>query len=62
MFAEASGSGAELDVARSRGPAAATMGDWLTCFPGYAMLTADRPGAAESPPAPPGVVGRSAVT
>ena len=27
---------------------------WLTCFPGYAMLTADRPGAL-SPETPDGV-------
>ena len=45
MLAEASGTGAELDVARIPRPAAADMGAWLTCFPGYAMLTADRAGA-----------------
>jgi putative N-acetyltransferase (TIGR04045 family) len=45
MLAEASGCGAELDVAAVPRPAGATVGDWLTCFPGYAMLTADRPGA-----------------
>jgi putative N-acetyltransferase (TIGR04045 family) len=44
MLAEASGCGAELDVARVPTPAAATPGDWLTCFPGFAMVTADRPG------------------
>ena len=55
MLAEASGTGAELDVARIPRPADAEMGAWLTCFPGYAMLTADRPGAA-LPQAPPGVV------
>lgn len=42
MLAEASGTGAELDVAAIPLPAAADMGSWLTCFPGYAMLTADR--------------------
>jgi putative N-acetyltransferase (TIGR04045 family) len=42
MLAEASGTGAELDVARIPRPAKADMGQWLTCFPGYAMLTADR--------------------
>lgn len=46
MLAEASGCRALLDVAAVPRPRAATMGDWLTCFPGYAMLTADRPGAA----------------
>lgn len=44
MLAEASGTGAELDVARIPRPSDADMGAWLTCFPGYAMLTADRPG------------------
>ena len=42
MLAEASGTGAELEVARMPRPAGAQMGAWLTCFPGYAMLTADR--------------------
>lgn len=42
MLAEASGTGAELDVERIPRPAKADMGQWLTCFPGYAMLTADR--------------------
>ena len=51
MLAEASGCGAELDVAAVPRPAAASMGDWLTCFPGFALLTADRPGTA--PPADP---------
>ncbi len=55
MLAEASGTGAELDVARVPRPAGAEMGDWLTCFPGYAMLTADRPGATRAG-APDGVV------
>jgi len=39
MLAEASGCGAVLDVARIPRPAGATMGDWLTCFPGFGMLT-----------------------
>ncbi|HEY2204342.1 MAG TPA: MSMEG_0567/Sll0786 family nitrogen starvation N-acetyltransferase [Pseudonocardia sp.] len=42
MLAEASGCGADLDVAAVPRPAEATVGDWLTCFPGYAMITADR--------------------
>lgn len=41
MLAESSGAGAEIDVAAVPRPPAATMGAWLTCFPGYAMLTAD---------------------
>ncbi|MEE3851850.1 MSMEG_0567/sll0787 family protein [Gordonia sp. LSe1-13] len=42
MLAEASGTGAELDVASIPRPAEADMGNWLTCFPGYAMLVTDR--------------------
>ncbi|WNF01845.1 GNAT family N-acetyltransferase [Streptomyces luomodiensis] len=45
MLAEASGCGAVLDVAAVPRPPEAAMGDWLTCFPGYAMLTADAPDA-----------------
>ncbi|MGW5248383.1 MSMEG_0567/sll0787 family protein [Streptomyces sp. NPDC004129] len=45
MLAEASGCRAVLDVAAVPRPPHATVGDWLTCFPGYAMLTADVPGA-----------------
>lgn len=41
MLAEASGTGAELDVAAVPRPTEAAMGDWLTCFPGYGMLLAD---------------------
>lgn len=52
MLAEASGTGAELDVAAVPRPADASMGSWLTCFPGYAMLTA---GARQSVPTPHGV-------
>lgn len=44
MLAEASGCGAVLDVARVPRPDGATVGDWLTCFPGFGMLTADEPG------------------
>ncbi|MBJ7337412.1 MSMEG_0567/sll0787 family protein [Mycolicibacterium sp.] len=58
MLAEASGTGAELDVARIPRPTDADMGAWLTCFPGYAMLTADRAGAP-MPTVPPGVVSDS---
>jgi putative N-acetyltransferase (TIGR04045 family) len=43
MLAEASGCRAVLDVAAVPRPAAATVGDWLTCFPGFGMLTADEP-------------------
>lgn len=46
MLAEASGCGAELDVAAIPRPDRAALADWLTCFPGFAMLTADDPCAA----------------
>jgi putative N-acetyltransferase (TIGR04045 family) len=46
MLAEASGCGAEIDVAAVPAPADAAMGDWLTCFPGFGMLTADAPGGS----------------
>lgn len=57
MLAEASGCAAVLDVAAVPRPRTATVGDWLTCFPGFAMLTADDPGA----PAPPAGPAESAV-
>ncbi len=50
MLAEASGCGAELEVAAVPRPAAAGMADWLTCFPGFVMVSA---GEAPDPgPAP----------
>jgi putative N-acetyltransferase (TIGR04045 family) len=49
MLAEASGCGAVLDVARVPRPRAATVGDWLTCFPGFAMLTAGDVALAAGP-------------
>lgn len=53
MLAEAGGCGAELEVAAVPRPVGASLGDWLTCFPGFAMLTADDPGrvAASAGPA-----------
>ncbi|GIF21591.1 hypothetical protein Ate02nite_43210 [Paractinoplanes tereljensis] len=51
MLAEASGCGALLDVARVPRPAAASAGDWLTCFPGFAMLTAGPLGDGDAGPA-----------
>lgn len=45
MLAEASGLGVEIDIARMPRPASASVGEWLTCFPGFAMITADHPGA-----------------
>lgn len=53
MLAEASGVGAELAVADIPRPAGASAGQWLTCFPGYAMLTVGR--TRRAPGLPPGV-------
>lgn len=52
MLAEASGVGAELRVQDIPRPAGARLDEWITCFPGFAMLTCDRQGA-ELPPAAP---------
>ncbi|GAA3552478.1 MSMEG_0567/sll0787 family protein [Kribbella ginsengisoli] len=57
MLAEASGCGAVLDVADVPKPADASMGDWLTCFPGFAMVTAG-PQELEAGPAESRVCGR----
>ncbi len=58
MLAEAGGTGAELEVARIPRPASAEVAAWLTCFPGYAMLSADHAGGS-LPPVPHGVVSAS---
>jgi putative N-acetyltransferase (TIGR04045 family) len=44
MLAEASSCSAVLEVAAVPRPAGTTVGDWLTCFPGFAMVTTDHPG------------------
>lgn len=44
MLAEASGTGLAIDVAAIPAPHDVALGEWLTCFPGFGMLTADRPG------------------
>jgi putative N-acetyltransferase (TIGR04045 family) len=51
MLAEAAGCGAVLDVARVPRPAGASVGDWFTCFPGFAMLTAGGPPLQAGPAA-----------
>ncbi|MGY4765630.1 MSMEG_0567/sll0787 family protein [Kribbella sp. CWNU-51] len=56
MLAEASGCAAVLDVADVPKPDPATMGDWLTCFPGFAMLTTG-PQELEARPAASAVCG-----
>ncbi|OLT01287.1 AIR synthase [Pseudonocardia sp. CNS-004] len=52
MLAEAGGCGAVLDVAAVPRPAAVTVGDWFTCFPGSAFLTADAADRAVAPAGP----------
>jgi len=49
MLAEASGCGAVLDVAAIPAPGDASYGDWLTCFPGFAMITAERTPSGAAP-------------
>ncbi|MGE0214552.1 MSMEG_0567/sll0787 family protein [Mycolicibacterium sp.] len=39
MLAEAGGLGADIEVAAVPRPAGADMASWLTCFPGFGMLT-----------------------
>ncbi len=50
MMAEASGAGATVSLDRIPRPTNARPADWLTCFPGYAMVVAtDEPIAADHP-------------
>jgi putative N-acetyltransferase (TIGR04045 family) len=65
MLAEASNLGAVIDIANIPIPGSSTgepvsMGDWLGCFPGFGMITADRPGESRmaSPHAVTADVGR----
>jgi hypothetical protein len=57
MLAEGSGCRAILDVADIPAPAGVTRADWLTCFPGFAIVSAE--GAAQQ--AAPGRVRRPAL-
>ncbi|CAN5723218.1 GNAT family N-acetyltransferase [soil metagenome] len=52
MMAEASGLAAEITVADVPRPTAAGTGEWFSCFPGFAMITADRPGRPVTDPGP----------
>jgi selenophosphate synthetase-related protein len=52
MLAEASGCAAEIDVAAVPRPAGVSLGDWATCFPGFGMVTASRPGWTPRPAGP----------
>ncbi|WP_207842258.1 MSMEG_0567/sll0787 family protein [Williamsia soli] len=44
MLAEASGTGAVLDITDIPRPSGVAVGEWITAFPGFAMITADVPG------------------
>jgi putative N-acetyltransferase (TIGR04045 family) len=44
MLAEASGCRVILDVAAIPAPAGVPLADWLTCFPGFAIVSASAPG------------------
>ncbi len=52
MLAESSGCGAVLDVGAVPIPTGAGTADWLACFPGFAMITADEPGRTGVEPGP----------
>ncbi|NQX11839.1 GNAT family N-acetyltransferase [Microbacteriaceae bacterium VKM Ac-2855] len=60
MLAEAAGVGAVIDITAVQAPASAGTADWLSCFPGYGMLTTDAPGASRmsSPHAVSAEIGR----
>ena len=50
MLAEASGCRAVLDVADVPSPDSAKPGDWLTCFPGFGVVTTEDRAAPYTPP------------
>lgn len=52
MLAEASGCRAVLDVAAVPAPPAATRADWLTCFPGFGIVSAESRGSSPEPSLP----------
>jgi putative N-acetyltransferase (TIGR04045 family) len=59
MLAEASGAGADLEIAAVPAPGGVSLADWLACFPGFAVVAADRPAppdrrSAGAPPPGPG--------
>jgi AIR synthase-related protein len=62
MLAEASGTGAELDVAAVPRPDDAGLADWLGCFPGFALvmtgLPPEEPGCRDVYPAAAATCGR----
>ncbi|PYE15180.1 putative N-acetyltransferase (TIGR04045 family) [Williamsia limnetica] len=60
MLAEASGTGAVLDVGDIPRPDGVPLGQWITAFPGFAMITTDSPGhtVPDAGPARSAVCGR----
>jgi putative N-acetyltransferase (TIGR04045 family) len=59
MLAEASGCGAEIEVAAVPRPPGAGLADWLSCFPGFGLVVAGTaPTPAEAAPATVGRCGR----
>ena len=55
MLAEASGTGAELDLGRrARARPAPALADWLTCFPGFGVVAARRAPTAPATARPAG--------
>ncbi|MGI8816541.1 MAG: MSMEG_0567/sll0787 family protein [Pseudonocardia sp.] len=52
MLAETSGCGGVLNVSGVPRPPGASVGDWLSCFPGFGMLTADVAGSPAPPAGP----------
>lgn len=52
MMAEASGVAAEVTVADIPRPQAISAGQWLSCFPGFSMITADQRGREIVDPGP----------
>jgi len=60
MLAEASGCRVILDVADIPAPAGATRADWLTCFPGFAIVSAEE-ATRQAAPGPAGSGGRDAM-
>lgn len=49
MLAEASGCRAVLDVGAVPKPAGSSTGDWLTCFPGFAVVTTEEESSPRAP-------------
>jgi putative N-acetyltransferase (TIGR04045 family) len=52
MMAEASGVAAEITVGAVPRPDHTRLADWLSCFPGFAMITADTAGRPVADPGP----------